>query len=125
MGQHIEILKAKFPDLIKEEDVAKADEEFAVIVYVKGKNDFGKPFYAFIAVPPTKLEEVKAKQGNGQKLNLNDYEIICYGSRETPPPEVIEDMKKEYDVDLGFEKKAVDVFKNFLEKYKKPDKKEG
>lgn len=96
------------------EELAEADKNSAVIVLVKGKRKSGQPFYAYVAVPPSKLLAFKEAEKKGNYM-LDDYgEILKYGEGEEPSAEVIAEMKEKYNADADFEQKVTGIMKKAI-----------
>lgn len=91
-----------------EEKQSHIDDHIGIIILVRGKRETeeGKqePFWAYLSVPPSRLEAFKEAEASGV-YNMVDYgEILKYGLGETkPPPEAVQSMQDEYGINPDLE----------------------
>ena len=106
------------------EELAKADQETAILAYTSGTTDDDRPYYAYVAVKPSKYQEFYALTSAKQALVIAEYgTIICGGFEEKPPLEVMNEMREIYGFDDGYEERLAQEAKRqlvaFLEKEEK------
>ncbi len=78
----------------------KADEDSAVVVYVCGVVDDGRPYYAYIAVKPSLYPEFARLSAAQAEITPEAYGIIlASGFAAEAPAEVIADMRHTYGFD--------------------------
>jgi len=95
--------KVKLPP---EAEIKELDVDTAILAYTSGKTEDGRPYYAYIAVQPSKYREFYTKSAARQTLVLNDYGTIVAGDfLAEPPPEVVKEMYDTYGFDDEYEKK--------------------
>src|ERR1700691_3029656 len=88
-----------------EDQLKKADEEVSLIVFVNGKRPDDSAFWAFLAIPPSKIMGFKKAQQLGESFLLDEYgEIIKHGVGKEPPTDVVKEMQENYGFDPDFEK---------------------
>jgi hypothetical protein len=88
------------------EELASADKDTAIVAISTGKQANGEPYYAYIAVKPSKYAEFYRRSKQRESINLDDYgTIIAAGPEIVPPTEVAKRMSDEYGFDPDFEKK--------------------
>jgi len=112
--------QGKFVPPTKEEQL-KADESAAIVVLSKGTQANGAPYWAYMAIPPSKYQEFHRLSKERQAFNLEEYgEVIICGCDKEPPAAAKEQMKAEYDFDEEFSKKLearmLEESKNHIEK---------
>lgn len=79
------------------------DETVSVLQLATGLSD-GKPFWAYVAMFPTRYKEYYTKVTEGQPVDLTEYgEVLVKGWGEEPPEEIRRQMVDEYGFDDGFE----------------------
>ena len=94
------------------EELAAADEEIDIITYTKFTTLDGSPYYAFLAVKPSKYKEYSDMVVSKQPMNLSDYgKILASGYAAKPPDEVIEEMHERYGYLEKYEGKLVEEAK--------------
>ena len=92
-----------------EEELASADANSNILVYMTSTLADGRPYYAYVAIKPSRYSEFMALCEAKQEIILEEYgEIIASGFESSPPPEVIAMMRNTY----GFDE-------NYLEKLRK------
>lgn len=75
--------------------------EFTIML-LRGKDDFGRPFYAYLKVRPEKLQFLNEDRIKGKSINLPDYgEVLKKAWGEDPDPFTAALMAREY----GYEDK--------------------
>jgi len=93
------------------EELEEADKSSAILMLIKGKRKGGGPFYAYLAVPPSKILAFKAAEAKGNYM-LDDYgEILAYGDEAEPPADVVKEMQEKYGADEDFEQKVLEAVK--------------
>lgn len=94
-------LKPQSPEALK-----KADEGASIIAYTDGVTASGRPYYAYIAVKPSKYREFYERTKARESMRLGDYgKIIVYGYETKPPPAVVEHMREKFGFDDEYEAK--------------------
>ncbi len=94
-------LKTQSPDAVK-----KADEGATIIAYTDGVTANGRPYYAYIAVKPSKYREFYERTKARETIRLGDYgKIIVYGYETKPPAGVVQHMREKYGYDDEYEAK--------------------
>jgi hypothetical protein len=94
-------LKPQSPEVLK-----KADEGASIIAYTDGVTASGRPYYAYIAVKPSKYREFYERTKARETMRLGDYgKIIVYGYETKPPAGVVQHMKEKYSFDDEYEAK--------------------
>jgi len=95
------------------EELAEADKTSSMLALDQGMLEDGKtPYWAYIAVKPSKFEEFIKITAARQKMNLADYgEILEYGFDAQVPESVQETMKSKYGFDKDYKTKLVDKVK--------------
>lgn len=69
-----------------------------IIEFVQGTKANGLPFFAYIAVPPSKLIAFKRAERRGS-YNLQDYgEILEMGDTLIPTPRIVSRLRKRYGI---------------------------
>lgn len=87
------------------EELAAADVETAIVVLDRGirSKNGGQACWAYIAVCPSKYEAFLDVIKSGQPKIYRDYGVVLrYGTGETVPAEIREEMKREYGFDDNF-----------------------
>src|SRR5579884_2861923 len=102
------------------EELLEADKSTIILGYVDGMSD-GQPFWAYVAIKPSKYAEFHAKTSARQHLIIEDYgTIIASGYDLAPPAEVVQEMKEKYGADarLGeaLKQEAIRQQKAFVDK---------
>jgi hypothetical protein len=91
-------LKAMTPD-----ELLAADADSSVIELNQGTLDDGTPYWAYIAVTPSKYHEFKRLTAAHQPFRLDAYgTILRYGFATDVPADVKEHMKQECGCDEHF-----------------------
>lgn len=87
-----------------QEDLNKADEAVSIMVLVRGTLATDEPFWAYLAVPPSKYLAFKQAEAAGG-YSMSDYgQVIEIGTGATEPPaEVKARMEKDFNVNHNFE----------------------
>ena len=87
------------------EEWASADQDSAIISLSTGFQADGMPYYAYIAVKPSKYGEFYRLSKQRQSLDLEHYgSIIAAGPESEPPLPVTDRMVTEYGFDENFKK---------------------
>ena len=90
------------------EELAEADKDSAILCYTDGRMEDGRPYYAYVAVKPSKYLAFKALTAAGGGLTLADYGDVIAGDFEAKPPQsVVDEMREKYDFDERFTEKLV------------------
>jgi len=87
-----------------QEELENLDIDTYVIAYTNGTLTDGRPYYAYIAVMPSKYQEFYDLTSNGKPMVLSNYgEVIVADFEEKPPQEIIDFMVENYgfENDLG------------------------
>jgi hypothetical protein len=89
------------------QELSAADEaEQAVLAYTHGNLSDGRPYYAYVAVKPSKYAAFYAATAERRRMRIGDYGTVIKGGLEiTPPPEVIKEMRVRYGFDDQYEEK--------------------
>jgi hypothetical protein len=78
------------------EQLAEGDKNSAVLSYIHGKSQ-GKPFWAYVAVKPSKYKEFHELNCAKKRYAIEDYGIIvASGEGEKPPESIIKEMRDRY-----------------------------
>ncbi len=87
-----------------EDELKEADKALSIMVLVRGTLVDGQPFWAYLAVPPSKYLPFKQAEARGN-YNLTDYgDVIEIGTGgEEPPLDVKQRMEREYHVNHRME----------------------
>jgi hypothetical protein len=96
-----------------DEELAKSDEYTSILVFIHGAMADGRPYYAYVAVKPSKYKEFSALTANKQNFVINDYgKVLMCGYTYDPPPRVVERMRKEYGFDEHYVEKLTEQANN-------------
>lgn len=91
-----------------DEELAEADKGPPVIVRYTGMLDDGTPYWAYIAVKPSKYKEFMAAVRGDAPLMLIDYgEVLECGFGDTIPEDVTAKMRRDY----GFDENCMEKLK--------------
>jgi hypothetical protein len=100
------------------EELKAADENSGVLCLSKGVLDSGKPYFAYIAVKPSKFEEFYRRSSARETFVLDDYGMIIYMDELPEPPiEVQENMREFYGFDEDLPKKLLEELKTARAEY--------
>jgi len=89
-------------------ELAEADEKDSILAYTRGTMEDGTPYYAYVAVKPSKYQEFHARTVERRTMVLGDYgKVIAAGFEPEAPPEVVADMRQRYGIDDQYEEKLV------------------
>jgi hypothetical protein len=89
-------------------DLQAADAVSEIICFTDGKLNDGTPYWAYLAVKPSKYASFHAATKARQSMMLSDYgRIIRYGNDAAVPAEEQEVMKNEYGFDDHYVEKLV------------------
>ncbi len=87
------------------EELQKADDSSAIIAYTNGVTEDGRPYYAYMAVKPSRYREFYELTSARKAIVLNDFgNIIEGGFEESPPANIVQRMRNEYGFDENYEK---------------------
>lgn len=85
------------------------DQEVAIITLVQGARTDGSPFWAYVAIPPSRYEAFKKAEATGA-YRLNDYgAILRSGEGQEPPGAVRQEMMDKYGADESFEVSLIEA----------------
>ena len=91
-----------------DEELAQADLVNSILVYSNGARDDGLPYYAFIAVRPSKYREFQDLSEQRQSFLLSEYgTVLAMGMEAEAPPEVIQEMRERYGFDPEYKEKLL------------------
>jgi hypothetical protein len=86
------------------QQLTEADENTAILAYSNGKTEDGRPYYAYLAVKPSKYEEFYRRSAAKETFPLGQYGLILVSDFAVgPPPEVIKYMKETFGFDENYE----------------------
>ena len=86
------------------DELAKLDDTAAVLSYMTGQMPDGRPYYAFVAVLPSRYIEFHNKTKDRAPLVLGEYGVVLKaGFEEKAPPDVVEYMHQEYGYNEKYE----------------------
>ena len=95
-----------------QEEFGSMDAEYSVLTYTTGVMDDGKPYYAYIAVTPSKYVEFHSRIKSNESMILGDYGVVILSDfLPEAPTDVKEHMRKEYGFSENYEtilKQSVD-----------------
>ena len=90
------------------EELAEEDNDSAILCYTDGMMEDGRPYYAYVAVKPSKYLEFKAITDRGGGMTIADYGEVIAGDFEAKPPiTVVTEMRDKYGFDEKFVEKVV------------------
>jgi hypothetical protein len=93
------------------EEWKKADEQDAILSLSRGTAADGRPYYAFIAVTPSKYAEYYRLSMEHKPFLMSDYGTVIISEYLAEPPEdVLDWMAEDYDYDPDFENKVAEQF---------------
>ena len=103
------------------DELAEADKGSAILGYVDGTMEDGRPYYAFVAIIPSKYQEFHALTAAKKPMVIGKYgTVFAAGFESQPPPEVVKEMREVYGFDnqLGakLEAEALKQKKAFFDK---------
>ncbi len=85
------------------EELAALDADSFVIVLDRGTDMEGRPYWAYIAVKPSKFEEFMRLTETGENKIFADYgTILKYGYDKEVPAHIKEEMKREHNCDENY-----------------------
>jgi hypothetical protein len=91
------------------EELAEADRHSAILAYIHGVMNDGRPYYAYVAVLPSKYREFYELNASRTPFVIEDYGVVITSGYEAyPPAEVVQDMKLRYGFDDQFQSKLVE-----------------
>ena len=85
-------------------DLQKADQEVSIMVLVRGTLATNDPFWAYLAIPPSKYLSFKQAEAAGGYA-MSDYgQVVEMGTGATEPSdEIKKKTETEYNVNHNFE----------------------
>jgi len=88
------------------EALTAADEDTAILAYTTGTIEDGTPYYAYVAVKPSRYAEFHAMTAARETMTISDYgKIIRGGYAPAAPPEVVKEMREKYGFDEHYAEK--------------------
>lgn len=110
-----EDIKKAITSMPSKRELQELDGENAIVVLSQGTLVDGDPYYAYIAVDPSKFIAFKAAE------KLGNYDVAEYGTilkwerKAEPPKEVMEEMEKTLGLDHEYENKVMKALKELKE----------
>ena len=109
----------------REEEWEKADEKLAVYALTQGYTKDNVPFWAYLAIPPSKYVAFKTAEQDGN-FTLSDYgEVLAMGIGYNPPNDIMEKMETEFGVNHNFEEEIITVAEEYVKEQQVIDKYSG
>ncbi len=88
------------------DEMKELDKDTAIIAFTNGHLDDAMPYYAYIAVKPSRYQEFYQMTKNRQTMIMGEYgTILMCGTTLTPPDDVVKQMEEEYGFDGQLETK--------------------
>jgi hypothetical protein len=88
------------------EELAEADKEMAILGYVHGTMEDGRPYYAYVAIKPSKYKEFHALTTARKAMVIGHYgTVVAAGLQSEPPPAIAKKMRDVYGFDEQYEAK--------------------
>ncbi len=88
------------------EELAQADQETAILSYVHGTMEDGRPYYAYVAVKPSKYRDFHAMTAAMRPMVIGDYgTVVAAGFESEPPADVVKEMREVYGFDDQYEER--------------------
>ena len=88
------------------EALAEADNDMAILGYVHGTMEDGRPYYAYVAIIPSRYREFYALTAIKKAMVIGQYgTVIAAGFESQPPAEVVKEMREVYGFDDQYEAK--------------------
>jgi hypothetical protein len=82
------------------EELAVLDKDSAIIVCNRGKLTDGTPYWVYLAVKPSRYEELLRMTAEGRYIVFEEYgRILNYGTGSEIPEDIKEEMRWEYGWD--------------------------
>ncbi|MGE0753545.1 MAG: hypothetical protein AB7L92_00100 [Alphaproteobacteria bacterium] len=104
--QQVEFNKNNKIKSSSENALKHADAHASIIAFTNGTTESGRPYYAYIAVKPSKYREFCERTEAREAIRLTDYgKLVVYGYESTPPAEVKQHMRKKFGFDDEYEKR--------------------
>lgn len=87
------------------ESLTQADANgAAIIAFSSGNTASGRPYYAYVAVKPSKYREFCEKSEARETIKLSDYgRVVAHGFESAPPASVVQHMYEQYGFDETYE----------------------
>lgn len=99
-----------------DQELRAADHNTTILTYTTGTLEDGRPYYAYIAVDPSRYREFHAMTSYNKPIILGDYgEIIAAGFKVEAP----EDVKREMCDVYGYDEAFADKLKAEVERQRK------
>lgn len=87
-------------------DLQQADQDTVILGYLHGDMNDGRPYYAYVAIQPSKYSELHALTAARKSIVIGNYgTVIAAGFNSEPPPEIIQEMRDIYGFDEQYEAK--------------------
>jgi hypothetical protein len=87
-----------------QQELKAADAHSAIIAFVNGTMSDGRPYYAYLAVKPSKCQQFYERTAAGEPLILSEYgTVIIAGFASQPPENVVAFMQREFGYSDTFE----------------------
>jgi hypothetical protein len=87
-------------------ELTAADDAVGILAYSSGMLEDGRPYYAYIAVKPSRYSEFYDLSAAGRKFVLSDYgKILASGFEKSPPQEVVRYMRETHGFDVRYGEK--------------------
>jgi len=98
------------------EELAKADADSAILVYMTGTVEDGRPYYAYLAVKPSRYCEFMDLNEAKAQITPEEYgTILASGFESSAPPETIVMMRNTYGFDEQYlEKLRQGIVKDYV-----------
>ena len=88
------------------EALVEADNDMAILGYVHGTMEDGRPYYAYVAIIPSRYREFHALTAAKKAMVIGQYgTVIAAGFESEPPAEVVKEMQEVYGFDDQYEAK--------------------
>ena len=88
------------------DELAQADQNTAILSYVHGTMEDGRPYYAYVAVKPSKYREFHALTAAKKAMVIGEYgTVVAAGFELEPPADVVKEMREVYGFDDEYETK--------------------
>jgi hypothetical protein len=87
------------------DEYALADEDTKILSYTHGTTQDGRPFYAYVAVYPSKYKEFHRMTATKEPFAIEDYGTIVEGAFEVAPTQEVVQHMHAMGFDEQFEEK--------------------
>lgn len=80
------------------------NQGIGIIEFFTGKDDRGQPIYCYVSIDPLKYEDYLEKVAAGELFDPADFgRIIKSGHGKMPPPDIMREMERVYNLHHNFE----------------------